>query len=152
MVKEGKLWGTDPPKLSDRSILTHDVSCQGVLSATLWKALDPNPISTAQGENRTENQSEMDFSPEAIDRIMGALGNSMSCQMREPNDGSTTMPAPSSRLAGNVISFNRQGKKWCLLVENARLSRTESKYTCIREPEDIGHDGTLEILAFDDTE
>jgi len=119
MPKRKVPWGDAPPQPFEPESLAEDVSCQGILARTLWEALSPSEASTDQASEDDDVSPNISLSPAALDAVMSSLGRSMSNS--SVLTGQHTEPAPAAVLKGNVVSFNRNGSKWRILVKDSQI-------------------------------
>lgn len=127
MPKRKVPWGDAPPQPFEPESLAEDFSCQGILARTLWEALTPPGASTDQASTKISKEddeaSNLSLSSAALDSIMSSLGQSMSHNSVLPGQNAET--APAAVLKGNVVSFNRNGSKWRILVKDSQIRPRE---------------------------
>jgi hypothetical protein len=184
------VWGSRPPSPPPADSIARDTSCQGILALTLYRALQ-STLETVNdrtveetnecGKNQPNSHVSPIFGDEATDRIMGAFGRAVAGSQHfhhqqkhsQINLDGAPLP-PSALLRGRLVSYNRHGTKWRLVVEHASLRprhhrpKTLPKRERIslwnlpsptiegKEPENavdsVSIPGMLEILAYNDIE
>jgi hypothetical protein len=169
-----KVWEAGSPAVET---IINDPSCFGVLG-TLAEVLrgfnTPQPgkhsleevnFDDDDDDDDDEDKDKFRLDPDASERILSALGESMA---KFHSGSSTIKQAPSALLRGRVDHFNRRNTKWRIVVrdcqfrkrvdldKNRRMRERPSLWEVSEQNEGANNDDPtkvcVELLAFNDFE